>query len=96
MFITSLVTYSVEYYVGRVNIGISVIAIFSFMVSLTNVVLMKPSISNNGNELSAHSRFLLFILGVWAIVVPFIELVWFKSFLISNMTNMTFSLARLF
>jgi hypothetical protein len=96
LFISGMVTYMSIVEAGMFNVVVAVIIFFSLMASITNHVLIKPSIESKYGEFMPSGRFLFFIIGMWVIAIPYIEVVSFKGYIVGVVTKFAFLVTRIF
>jgi hypothetical protein len=96
LFISGMVTYLSTLKSGQFNILVAICVFFSFMVSLTNHVLIKPAIEGKTEELHSSGRFLFFIIGMWLIIIPYIDIEAYKIFIMEIIVKFAFLITRVF
>lgn len=78
------------------NILVAVILDFSIMVLITNEMLVRPAIDEDYDGISPHSRFLFFVMGMWLVIVPYIEVELFKVILFDYINTSVNLIAAIF
>lgn len=55
------------------NVAASIALVFMLKVAMFHSLIISPTINTNDSPSRSHYRFLFLLLGVWSVVIPYIE-----------------------
>ncbi len=79
---------------GWQNIVIAMLVLFMCKVTLLHTYIIEPAI--NGLNVKIHKRILMILLGIWAVIIPYLETDFFKTLINTSVDHISIMLLRLF
>ncbi len=78
------------------NLTVCIATIFLLKVVLLHSLIVSPALDKKSLSMTIHARIFIMALGVWAIIIPYIEVSSFSDFVKIAMWEISVSILRLF
>lgn len=81
---------------GWVYLAITICTLFFTKVAIFNALIIEPGISNENKGVKIQSRILFMLIGIWSVVIPYIEVVAFTGWIKKSTWTVTLMILSIF